>query len=295
MSEFQIFSDGAADIPLTEAAEKNIKIIPFYVSFDAQKYYKELVELSLDVFYDKIINEKVFPKTSLPSITDYSDAFEEALKEGKDVLCFTITDTLSGSFQSATTAKQLLEEKYPDRKIYILNSFHATGSQMLLINEAVKMQQAGLSIDEVYRISEETKNDAGIIFMVGGLEHLKKGGRIGRLTALSGSILKIKPMIHLKDGYIDTAGVVRSRKAGIKKNVELIKAFFEKNNLNVSDYIFTIGSTNTPEEFEPLTAEIKAVFPDAELSPASFQIGATIGAHTGPDTLGICYARKFKA
>ena len=166
---------------------------------------------------------------------------------------------------------------------------------MLLINEALKMQQAGLSIDEVYDWCEEHKGEAGIIFMVGGLDHLQKGGRIGKLAALSGSLLKIKPMIHLKDGNIDTAGVVRSRKAGIKKNVELIKAHFEKNGLEISDFIFTIGSTNTPEEFAPLTAEINSVLPDAELSPASFQIGGTIGTHTGPDTLGICYARRYKA
>jgi len=294
MSEFQIFSDGAVDIPLSEAAEKNIKIIPFYISFDAQTYYKERVELSLDVFYKKIVEEKVFPKTSLPSITDYSDAFEEEIKKGKDILCFTITDTLSGSFQSATTAKQLLEEKYPERKIYIINSFHATGSQMLLVNEAVKMQQAGLSIDEVYQKCEETKNDAGIFFMVGGLEHLEKGGRIGKLVAISGSILKIKPIIHLSNGFIDTAGLIRSRKVGMKKLVELTKAHILKANEKISDFIFTIGSTNTPDEFETLTSEIKSLMPEAELSPASFQIGAAIGAHTGPDTIGICYARKFK-
>ena len=295
MSAFQIFSDGSADFPLSVASQNNIRIIPFYVSFDGQNYYKELEELSLDVFYHKIINEKVFPKTSLPAIADYTDAFEEALKDGKDVICFTITDTLSGSFQSARTAKDLLEEKYPDRKIYIVNSLQVTGSQMLLVNEARKMQQSGLDVDEVYNWCEKYKSDAGIIFMVGGLDHLQKGGRIGKLAALSGSILKIKPMIHLKDGSIDTAGVVRSRKAGMKKNVELIKAHFEKNGLDIADFIFTIGSTNTPEEFEALTAEINAVIPQAELSPASFQIGGTIGTHTGPDTLGICYARRYKA
>lgn len=294
MSEIQIFSDGAADIPLSEAKEKNIRIIPFYVSFDGQIYQKELEELSLDVFYHKIIDEKIYPKTSLPSVADYADAFEEAIKDGKDVVCFTITDTLSGSFQSAVSAKEILEEKYPDSKIYIINSFHATGSQLLIINEAIKMRDAGLSAEEIYKRCEETKNDAGIIFMVGGLDHLAKGGRIGRLASISGTLLKIKPLIQLNNGFIDTAGIVRSRKAGLKKLAELTNAFFIKTDKKVSDYIFTIGTTNTPEEAEPFKNELTALMPGMEISPEHFQIGAAIATHTGPDTIGVCFAKKFK-
>ena len=101
MSEFRIFSDGACDIPLDDINKLDITTIPFYVSLDGENYNKELTELSLDKFYDALINNKVFPKTSLPSVSDYTDAFENVLSKGMDVLCFTITDTLSGSYQSA--------------------------------------------------------------------------------------------------------------------------------------------------------------------------------------------------
>ena len=294
MFQLKIVTDGAADIPLAEAAEKDIKVVPFYVSFDGKDYKKELEELSLDEFYSKIINEKLYPKTSLPSVSDYADVFEQAVSEGSDVLCFTITNTLSGSFQSALSAKEIVEEKYPNSNIYVVNSFHATGSQLLLIHEAVKMRDAGLSVKEAYDLCEKTKNNAGIIFMVGNLDHLAKGGRIGRLVSISGTLLKIKPLIQLQNGYIDTAGIVRSRKAGLKKLAELTNAFFKKEGRNVEDYIFTVGTTNTLEEAEPLRNELKALMPDIEFSPLHFQIGATIATHTGPDTIGVCFAEKFK-
>ncbi len=295
MSEFRIFSDGACDIPLDDINKLDITTIPFYVSLDGENYNKELTELSLDKFYDALINNKVFPKTSLPSVSDYTDAFENVLSKGMDVLCFTITDTLSGSYQSALSAKDILEEKYPERNIFVVNSFQATGSQQLLIREAVKMKNAGFSAKEAFEKMEEIKNSAGIIFMVGGLTHLAKGGRIGRLASISGTILKIKPLIQLNNGYIDSAGIVRSRKAGLKKLVENTKSFFMATNRNINDYVFTIGTTNTPEEIEPVKELLKEAFPLIEFSPESFQIGATISTHTGPDTIGICFAKKYNS
>ena len=93
MSKFQIFTDGSADIPLKTAEEKGIKIIPFYISFDSEHYYKELFDMQRDEFFTNLIDKKLFPKTSLPSVQDFIDAFTPALEEGKDVICFCITDT----------------------------------------------------------------------------------------------------------------------------------------------------------------------------------------------------------
>ncbi len=140
MSEFQIFSDGAADIPSNVKKQYNIITIPFYVSLDQKTYQKEIEELPLSVFYDNMIQKNIFPKTSLPSVQDYIDFFTPVLESGKDIICFTITNTLSGSFQSAMSAKQILEENYTQRKIYIENSYAATGSQYLIVRESARMQ-----------------------------------------------------------------------------------------------------------------------------------------------------------
>ncbi|MCI8341739.1 MAG: DegV family protein [Firmicutes bacterium] len=292
MRTFQIFSDGASDIPLETAQKNNIGIIPFYVSIGNEKYQKELFELTLNEYYDAFINKNMFPKTSLPSVQDYIDAFTPALESGADVLCFTITNTLSGSVQSAHAAREILEEKYKDSKIYVLNSMLATGAQDLLVSEAVRMRDNGLDAREAYNFCLRLIPTGRIMFMVGGLSHLQKGGRIGKLVSLSGGILKIKPLIELKNGEINIAGVSRSRKNGIKKLAEITLDYFNKNTQNPEDYSFKIGYTNTPEEVPIFENEIKSILPNAKFENC-FLIGATISSHTGPGTLGVCFIKKY--
>lgn len=292
MSQFQIFSDGAADIPIKVAKENNIEVIPFYVSLDGEHYLKEMTELSLDVYYKEFVEKHLFPKTSLPSIQDYIDAFTPALENGKDIICFNITTTLSGSHQSANTAGEILSEKFPEAKIYIMNSWLATGAQEFLVVEAARMQRDGLSIDQVKANCEKLRHSARIMFMVGGLDHLQKGGRIGKVGAAAGGILKIKPLIELKDGEISLSGVTRSRKGGMKKLAEITKVYFEKTGEKIEDFLFTVGETNTPEEIESFQNELKSVMPNIVFEK-NFLIGATISAHTGPGTLGVCFLKKY--
>ena len=167
MKTFDIISDGSCDLTKEQIAEYGIKIIPFYVSLDGTNYYKEIEELTLDVFYDRMLAEDLFPRTSLPSIQDYIDIFKSSLDEGKDVICFTITNTLSGSFQSALSAKQILEESYPDAKIHVVNSYHATGSLALMLREINRMRDAGLDVNKAYENAIKMRPVGRIMFMVG--------------------------------------------------------------------------------------------------------------------------------
>lgn len=292
MSDYKIFSDGACDISTEDLKKLDIETLPFYVSLNGVDYQKELVEMPLDTFYDAILNKHIFPKTSLPSAQDYVNAFTPYIENNKAIICFTITSTLSGSVQSAETAKIMLMETYPNAKIYIVNSLLATGSQSLLIREAVKMRDAGYDIEKLYNACEELKKTGRIIFMVGTLEYLEKGGRIGKLAALSGSIFNIKPLIILEDGEIHVGGVSRGRKKGISKLSQLCKEHFEKTGENPSDYIFSIGTSNTPDEIPVFKQEIKSVDPRINFAQ-DFQIGATIASHTGPDTLGLCFIKSY--
>ena len=212
MADFQIFSDGACDIGFETAAALNIQLIPFYVSIDHENYYKEIVEISLEKYFHFMTEEKGYPKTSLPSIQDYIDAFRPALQAGKNVLCLTMTRSLTASLESAMTAKAMLEDEFPDAKIEIINSWVATGAQMLILMEMARMQKNGKSFEEVVSYAEKARADARIHFMVGDLSYLEVGGRIGKLATLSGGLLKIKPIIILKDGEIGIGGVCRARK-----------------------------------------------------------------------------------
>lgn len=294
MADYQIFSDGACDIGKEREKEFNISLIPFYVSIDHEKYYKEIEEISLDEYYTYMIEQKGYPKTSLPSVQDFIDAFRPVLQKGDDVICTTITHSLSGSIQSATTAKLMLEEEFPDAKIYVINSWNITGSQAIILMEMAKMKKAGKTIDEVLEYVEKVKSDARIHFIVGDLSYLEVGGRIGKIAALSGSILKIKPLIILKGGEISVGGAVRSRKKGLAKLVEISKEHFKSTGENPKDYIACVGTTNVWDEVAEFQEELQKAFPEMEFV-STFQIGATVASHTGPGTTGFCFAKKYEA
>lgn len=294
MANFQIFSDGACDIGLENSKKYDVKIIPFYVSLDHEIYLKELTELSLEMFYQNITEERGYPKTSLPSVQDYIDAFLPTLKNGEDVICLTITHTLSSSSQSAMTAKLMLEEDFPNAKIHIVNSWHATGSQCLILTEMAKMKAAGKSLEEVLTYAEKAKHDARIHFFVGDLSYLEVGGRVGKLATLSGGILKIKPIIILNGGEINVGGVTRSRQKALDKILDITKKHFKETGENPADYITTIGTTTIWDDIPAFEAKVKEAFPEMEFV-APLQIGATIASHTGPGTSGICFTKKYQA
>ncbi|WMI80234.1 DegV family protein [Anaerotignum sp. MB30-C6] len=294
MADYQIFSDGACDIGKEREKEFDISLIPFYVSLDHEKYFKEIEEISLEKYYNYMTEHKGYPKTSLPSVQDFIDAFRPVLNEGKDIICTTITPSLSSSIQSATTAKMMLEEEFPNAKIYIVNSWNITGSQTLMLMEMAKMKKAGKTIDEVLAYAEKAKVDARIHFMVGDLSYLEVGGRIGKIAALSGSILKIKPLIILKGGDINVGGAVRSRKKGLSKLVDITREHFKTTGEDPKDYYALVGTTNVWEDVPEFEAELKKAIPNLEFL-SSFQIGATVASHTGPGTLGVCFAKKYEA
>ena len=293
MADYQIFSDGACDIGFEKAAELNIHLIPFYVSIDHENYYKEILEISLDDYFHFMTDEKGYPKTSLPSIQDYIDAFRPALEAGKDVLCLTMTRSLTASQESAMTAKSMLEEDFPNARIEVINSWVATGAQMLLLMEMARMQKNGKSLDDVLSYVEKARVDARIHFMVGDLSYLEVGGRIGKLATLSGGLLKIKPIIILKDGEIGVGGVCRARKKGLTQITDVTKQHFKETGENPAEYIATLGTNTIWDDMDHFFELAKESAPGMEFLP-HFQIGATISSHPGPGTTGFCLVKKYE-
>lgn len=289
---YQIFSDGACDLSDDILQTYNIKEIPFYVSFDGILYQKEKYELSVEDFYAQFSGD-VLPKTSLPSISDFEQAFRVSLEEGKDVLCFTISSKLSGSVQSAENAKMILEEEFPDRKIVVIDSELTTIAQGLLVIEVGKMQQAGYSFDEICEKAHMLRDKSIAFFYVSNLHHLEKGGRIGQVSYLLGSILKIIPVIRLDTEGISVAHVVRSQKKAVAGIVSVIKNYFESINESLENYIFAVGSTMIEKDAKELYESLKEFVNEKDLFPIS-TIGATTATHTGPTTVGVGIVRKFE-
>ena len=291
----RIFSDSSCDLSDDLLTARQITRIPFYVSFDQVEYRKEIEEISLSEFYKTLTSQKIFPKTSLPTIEDYCRHFKSAVKNGDDVLCICITPLFSGSFQSASNAKELVLEDYPNARIRIVNSMQATGAQGLTVLAAADMRDAGLSLDEIAARLAELVTTSRIIFTVGTLEYLRRGGRIGKVSALAGSLLHIQPLIELYDGELMPYGTVRGRKKALHRIVEITEEYFAKNRLSYNDYTFgVIHGENAHEESGNVRATLEELI-GRKIELPTFSVGVTIGTYTGPDPIGITFIRKFNA
>lgn len=292
--QYEIFSDSGCDLPPELIRQYDIHQVYFYVSFDEHKYMKEKLGIETTKYYHRMIDEAAFPKTSLPSVQDYMDAFKPALDEGKNIICICMSGKLSGSSQSARTARDILSETYPNAKIAVLNSQLCTVAEGLYVLEAGRMRKSGLSFKEAVQNLERIQATGRICFTVKNLEHLKRGGRIGRMAYIAGSALGIKPLIVMKEGEIFSGGIARNQKKALKKLLEIGRDYFEKAHENPNDYRFSVGTGIAFKEGEQLAGEVKQTFWLNDNVPL-YQIGATVATHTGPYPLGYAFIKKYDA
>lgn len=291
MNPYQLITDTSCDIPEAILRQLRVLFVSYYVSFDLEHYQKELIDLTPDDFYRKITAEHLFPKTSLPSVQDYIDAMEPCLKQGMDIFCMCLSARFSGSYQSALNARNILSETYPERTILVMDTACATGVQGLLVREACRMRDAGMDIQTLEKTLNVQKETARINFTVDSLDYLQKGGRIGKAAALAGTILNIKPILVLRGGELFPESKVRGHKKALKTILDMTRAEIggEKDAYRVSVIRGEKERTAPALELaESLRAEGYDVLEEV------FPVGITIGTHTGPTPIGICYLKKYE-
>ena len=295
---YQIITDGSCDLTPEYVNQHNVKLVPFYVSFDKENYFKEVEEVGIRDFYQKMVdNPDVFPKTSLPSIDDYITAFTPYVKAGVPVICLCLTSKMSGSYNSACNAREIILDEYPDAKLTVIDSAVITGLQGLYVMEAVRMRDDGLSYEEIIAQLERIKETGRIVFTTADISYLKSGGRLGKLISIANNALKIKPLILFKEGEIFPTGIVRARKKSYDKLVEQTKKHFRESGENPDDYNFSVGFGFDKEEgemFRDYILEDMKTYSNIK-SLDTFQIGATIAVHTGPHPLGIVFMKRYDA
>jgi DegV family protein with EDD domain len=292
MREYQIFADSSCDLPESLLTKYDIKLIPFYVSFDYENYYKENVDITNDEFYRRLSEKDVFPSTSLPSVQDYLSEFRQTLKEDKDLICLCLTQKFSGSYQSALNAKQILEEQYTDADIRIVDSIQATAGEGLLLLQAAYMKEEGYTLDQLTEKLLQLRSTARIMFTLETLDYLDKGRRIGKVAAMAGTLLDLKPLIQLKETELIPYSNVRGRKKALDKVKEMVEEYFEDTMDDPSKYDFCIANATTKEDAQYLQ-NILEKFIGRKLTYPVFQIGVTIGTYIGPGGIGICFVKKF--
>ena len=287
---YRIISDGSCDLAPELVREKDITIVPFYVSFDEKTDQKENVEIGIRDFYEqRVANPTTFPKSSMPSVQDYVDVFTPIVSAGEAIICMCITVKFSGSYQSAMTARDMVLEEHPDAQITVIDTTVNTVLQGLVVLEAVKLRDAGVSYEKAVSRIENIRESGRIFFTVGSIDYLQHGGRIGKVAGAAVSVLGIKPLITLKEGEIFSSGVARGRKKSLDKVIALLKSYLKERNATPETYEIVVGYGYDIEEGEAfrqrVISELEAEFGEYEID--KFQIGATIAVHTGPYPLGV--------
>ena len=293
---FHIISDGSCDLPQELAEEKNITVVPFYVSFDDEHYYKENVEIGIRDFYQQMVDKKgVYPKSSMPSTQDYIDVFMPYAEQGMPVICICITTKFSGSMQSAVNARTAVLEEYPEARITVIDSCVNTVLQGLFVLEAAALRDSGMGCEEAAARLEEIKGSGRIFFTVGDMEYLKHGGRIGKVASVAGSVLGIRPVITLREGEIFPSGIGRGRRRTTDKALELLIEYLKESGKGVDRFSITIGFGYDYEEAVDFRAHALETLQARGFSIEDipiYQIGATISVHTGPYPLGFGVIEK---
>ena len=291
----QIVSDGSLDLSQEITKEHDIEVVPFYASFDSETYQKEMVELGVRDFYNEMVEHPdVFPKSSMPSVDDFYQVFKKSAKEQIPVICICITRKFSGSLQSATVAKEMIEEEYPDAKITLIDSTVNTVLQGLFVLEACRLRDMGLGYEEIVEKILPIRETGRIFFTIGSIDYLRHGGRIGKLAGIAVGALGIKPMITLKEGEIFSSGLARNRIKSMKKVVDMTKNYLDEIDAKPGEYDFCIGYGYDYDEAVRFREMIKDLIKERlgidEIG--IYQIGATIGVHTGPYPLGVGIIKK---
>ncbi len=286
MSKIKLISDSSCDFTKEEVSLYNVDIIPFSVSFDDVHYLQENIHITYEEFYKKLEDPNVFAKTSLPAVNLYLEAFERAYKDGCEILCFTISSKFSGSYQSAVNAQRIMKEDYPDCKIEIIDTLQVSIAQGNLIKFADKLIKDGKSLEETAQIVRKNTQNVIVYLTVGTLKYLQKGGRIGKVSALTGDILQLAPVLALIDGELISISKVRGSKKAINYLASKVTDFATEKNVNVTDC--SVGVFTCTTDVEPLIAKLNS---DGIENITKTQIGVTITAHTGITIHGVCVAK----
>ena len=293
---FHIITDGSCDLPPELCTTKNVTVVPFYVSFDDEHYEKEIVEVGIRDFYQRMVdNPKLYPKSSMPSSQDFMDAFMPYVEANTPIICICITTKFSGSYQSAMNARAMILEEHPKAQITIIDSTIDTVLQGIYVLEAVSIRDSGASYDKAVARLEEIKSTGRIFFTVGDMEYLKHGGRIGKVAGVAGSILGIRPIITLMQGEIFPSGIGRSRKSTTEKCIDLLLRYLKEVNAGIERYSICIGFGYDYEEAVAFREKtLKSLHENGyEIKEIPiYQIGATISVHTGPYPLGFGIVEK---
>ncbi len=284
MREYCITTDSNSDLPQEYIDKYNTTIIPQYYSFGDTVYGDEL-NMSPAEFYERMKNGEL-PQSQANNPAVIEDKFRAILDQGKDIIHIAFSSALSGSYNNVCMVARELLEEYTDAKIIVIDSLSVSLGESILYLTAVKLQEDGMSYDDVITHIEKMKNHINVQFTVNDLFHLQRGGRVSKTTAIVGSALNLKPFLYVNnEGGLSSDGTARGRKKSLKTIVERMKASLVED----TDYSIPVGIIhgNCIEEAQEIARMVKE---ETEFTNTIINdISPSIGTHAGPGTLGLIY------
>lgn len=286
MSDFVITVNSTVDVPKEWLEERNVPVVPLKYTIDGETY-EDMNGLSAKEFFQKLREGKM-AVTSQVNPEEARAALEPFLKEGKDVLHLGFSSGLSGTCNSMMIAGEELKEDYPDRKVIVIDTLCACLGEALLLYYAVKLRDEGKTIEEVAQWAEENKLHICHDVTVDDLNHLQRGGRISKTTAILGTMVRIKPIIHMDDtGHLQVIGKERGRKKSLNKIVDM--AVEQSKGWDNDIIMITHGDCLEDAEYVAGLVRQKMGIDNILIN----NIGTVIGSHTGPGVVAVfCLGNK---
>ena len=275
MPGVHIVTDSACDLTDALVKEHHVIVVPLTIRFGDEEL-EDRRQLSPEEFWQRCKGKGTLPETAAPSPGSFMAAYQQAADEGAEaVLCLTISSGVSGTYASAVTAA----DSFSAIPVNVVDTRSLTMGQGLLVIAAAEDAAAGAGLDDLVAATESRIGRVHVYGVLGGLEHLQRGGRIGGAQALLGSLLNIKPVIQVKDGVVAEESKQRTRGRALDYLTTKVKADTPLERLSVAD--------GACDDIADVLSRLDGIATEHPL--VSVQLGPVVGAHTGPNTVGVCY------
>jgi DegV family protein with EDD domain len=267
-----VVTDSVADLSPKLIKELGISVVPLSVRF-GEEVYRDGIDITPDQFYERLKTSKVFPNTSVPSPADFLKVFDKVAKETDEILAIFVSARLSATYEVARQSIAMMKRK---GRVELLDSETATMTEGFIVMKAAQAAKEGAKLEEVLEVARQTIPRVDFRAAFDSLEYLRRGGRIGRAQAFLASLLRINPIISLKDGLVEPVGRARSRSKAIDHLYKFAASYAKIEEMAVED-------TACPEEAEALRERLGAIFPKERIYRS--RMTPAIGTHTGPGLL----------
>ncbi len=291
MSEYCLSCSSTADLSKEHFNKRNIHYVCFHFELNGKEYPDDLGEsVPPDTMY-RMMSEGADTKTSQVTIGEYEEYFERMLQRGQDILHLCLSSGISGTYNSACIAGNTLSEKYPDRKIYIVDSLAASSGFGLLMDTLADKRDSGMGIDELHDWAENNKRKLQHWFFSTDLTFYIKGGRVSKASGFIGTVLSICPLLNVDyEGKLIPREKIRTKKKVIERIVEQMEQNAQ-DGLQYSGKCF-ISQSACMEDARAVADLVESRFPNLQGKVQIYPIGATIGSHTGPGTVALFFWGK---